>query len=408
MLRASAPISPKLSDQEKRNVIYPYYAGFSEGFVGTMLDRMGARRGSTILDPWNGSGTTTYVAALRGMRATGIDLSPVSAVVARARLATSEQLASFMDRVKAMDASSLPRAGTAIDHLQAWYLAFNSGATRQESTSSAVSSLALCACFLAARQLLRNFETRNPSWFAWDSRCLTDLDPELIEQTVARTASQIAGKVTSFLPADSVPPTLITSDVLSCDLPQSEYDFVLTSPPYLTRLDYVKATLPELMLLSRIDESISISGLRTSMIGSPLVGKAAPLPSAEWGRLANQALSEVRTHPSKASDGYYIRFYLKYFDSLFRSIARIAAALRPGGLAVFVVQASHYKEIYIDLAGVSCQMGSRLGLKLDERIEYPHSRSMVKINTRAKCLPVLDCTTETALVFRKPRKREVR
>ena len=39
-----------------------------------------------ICDPWNGSGTTTYTAALLSLRSQGFDLNPVMVVVARARL----------------------------------------------------------------------------------------------------------------------------------------------------------------------------------------------------------------------------------------------------------------------------------------------------------------------------------
>lgn len=39
-----------------------------------------------MLDPWNGSGTTTYSATSLGLNVIGIDLNPVMIIVARARL----------------------------------------------------------------------------------------------------------------------------------------------------------------------------------------------------------------------------------------------------------------------------------------------------------------------------------
>jgi hypothetical protein len=90
---ASIP-SPKLTRAEKRDLIYPYYAGFSEMFVASMFDRMGVIGGSRVLDPWNGSGTTTLVASMRGIRSTGYDLNPALVIVARARAANAEDLSS--------------------------------------------------------------------------------------------------------------------------------------------------------------------------------------------------------------------------------------------------------------------------------------------------------------------------
>jgi len=86
--------SPKLSPAEKRNLIFPYYAGFSEAFVASMLDRMNVVENSKILDPWNGSGTTTFVASMRRIRSTGYDLNPALVIVARARAANLEDLTS--------------------------------------------------------------------------------------------------------------------------------------------------------------------------------------------------------------------------------------------------------------------------------------------------------------------------
>ncbi|WP_410712175.1 DNA methyltransferase [Bradyrhizobium sp. BEA-2-5] len=42
--------------------------------------------GQVVLDPWNGSGTTTSVANGAGLTAVGIDINPAMAVVAKARL----------------------------------------------------------------------------------------------------------------------------------------------------------------------------------------------------------------------------------------------------------------------------------------------------------------------------------
>ena len=65
---------------------FPYYAGFPELFARDLLQSAKLPRGAVILDPWNGSGTTTYVASGFGMTSIGIDLNPVMIIVAHARL----------------------------------------------------------------------------------------------------------------------------------------------------------------------------------------------------------------------------------------------------------------------------------------------------------------------------------
>lgn len=48
---------------------FPYYAGFPETFANDVLTTLNLKTGATVLDPWNGSGTTTYAAVHRGYNA---------------------------------------------------------------------------------------------------------------------------------------------------------------------------------------------------------------------------------------------------------------------------------------------------------------------------------------------------
>src|ERR1700674_4323901 len=83
--------TPKLSSKKKSRS-YRYYAGFSEEFVREILTLAKPRSDEVLLDPWNGSGTTTRVAAQLGIRAIGLDLNPAMAVVAEGRLLDSDEL----------------------------------------------------------------------------------------------------------------------------------------------------------------------------------------------------------------------------------------------------------------------------------------------------------------------------
>jgi DNA modification methylase len=64
---------------------FPYYAGYPESFARKILQGSGLKPGAVVLDPWNGSGTTTFAAAHLGFKAVGLDLNPVMVIVSRAR-----------------------------------------------------------------------------------------------------------------------------------------------------------------------------------------------------------------------------------------------------------------------------------------------------------------------------------
>jgi DNA modification methylase len=53
-----------------------YYAGFSEAFVDYAIKNSVLKEGALILDPWNGSGTTTAVATRKNL--TGVTRNPYS------------------------------------------------------------------------------------------------------------------------------------------------------------------------------------------------------------------------------------------------------------------------------------------------------------------------------------------
>ena len=61
---------------------YRYYAGYSADFVTHVLTAL-VPVASTVLDPWNGTGTTTVVAASNQRNSYGFDINPALNVVSR-------------------------------------------------------------------------------------------------------------------------------------------------------------------------------------------------------------------------------------------------------------------------------------------------------------------------------------
>ncbi len=376
--------SPKLNSLEKSRAFYPYYAGFSESFVSAMLDYLGVREGSTILDPWNGSGTTTCLASKRGAAAIGYDLNPVLTIVARARSASTidAELAGLAwRRVK----KHLSSTGTVLEHCTRIYsqILGGPGVSRRVTLTEGARALILCSLLGTVRKNFQHAKTRNPAWFSdVGEPGAVDCDAVILEVTseLARISHCIEYYAT--LETASVAPILHTADFLTFDNTLRSVDTILTSPPYLTRLDYVKATLPELMLLGRFSP-ICIKHLRLQMMGSPLVGNDAPSAKPAWGSHALEIVEMVAAHPSKASSSYYLRFFLKYFSALELAISRMSKIIRPNGRACLVVQSSYYKEILVDLPTIVQQMGEANGFLAVSRFDFAWNRSIAGINTRA-------------------------
>jgi SAM-dependent methyltransferase len=99
------PQSLRRKDRDGWKGFYPYYAGFSLSFVENILSTSNLPINSILLDPWNGSGTSTFAAARRGYRSFGIDLNPAMLIVARARSLRAVDADSIEPRLEELDSN---------------------------------------------------------------------------------------------------------------------------------------------------------------------------------------------------------------------------------------------------------------------------------------------------------------
>ncbi|GBD04244.1 hypothetical protein HRbin19_01554 [bacterium HR19] len=63
--------------------LYPYKGKFYPRVVRTLINAFGLKEGNLILDPFNGSGTTTHEASLMGVKSVGIDITPMGVMLAK-------------------------------------------------------------------------------------------------------------------------------------------------------------------------------------------------------------------------------------------------------------------------------------------------------------------------------------
>jgi hypothetical protein len=391
----SSPLSTtKISPAEKRGGIYPYYAGFSTTFAQTMLRQMGVGRGSRVLDPWNGTGTTTAAARALGATSTGVDINPVLNIVSRARLATVQNaltVKTSLERLSELRSNDL----LSIEDISRLYRDLLQ--VPEVQSAAPVNALALCVLFPAVRKAYASARTKNPSWFS--SKRSEESQLMVERDFLLSSAMKVVDNLIPFEGSGSIP-KLIESDIKSVNFGRARFDYVLTSPPYLTRVDYVKATYPELTLLHAIGHQIDIDLLRRSMIGTPLTG---PVEDHEINSLPDSiqdAISHISAHPSRASKTYYRNFFARYFIDMATSIKLICDKMSNNGVICFVVQPSFYKEILVDLPDLISHLIGQHGYGLEEAISFDASRSMVAVNQKAHP-QAASKAVETAIVMRR-------
>ncbi|MCP1911513.1 hypothetical protein J2R96_003993 [Bradyrhizobium elkanii] len=217
--------------------------------------------------------------------------------------------------------------------------------------------------------------------------------------TVRSMASALCSESTTRLNEFGIADIRV-ADSTDATLKPESIDFVLTSPPYCTRIDYTAATRVELAVLAPLI-STPVGDLKRRMTGSVRVPQHEIQVSSTWGPSCIRFLKAMRKHKSKASAGYYYKTHLDYFDKISRSIAKIGLSLKGDGRAVFVVQDSHYKELHNDLPTVLSEMAEISGLRIKRRVEFESSLSMARINSRARQYRGSAKKVEAVLCFEK-------
>ena len=434
-LRTTAPpqvhsVSPKQPSSKRKRDWYPYYAGFPEAFSHAVLATH-LKHARVVLDPWSGSGTTTATCFKKGLPSMGVDINPAMTVVSRARLLpvsarnrlrslARKILETARDNKPGLPRNDLlaqwiqPAAAQRIRSIQAavhkTIAPYHSIPTPQSicvtsDTLPAAACFFYCILFSVVRRCLARFRTTNPMWYTPPSTYRHRIHPSWTSIYEAFQASLriLLGRL-SITRGPSPPGIrpLRTGTATNLPFPTDYFDAVLTSPPYATRLDYVRGTLPELALLGANDGFIA--SLRRQTTGSPVVRgvrrrQEIPLLSS----CAHQSLRHIAAHGSKGSRTYYYPWMRNYLLGLQAGLAEIHRTVIPHGVVCLVIQDSFYKDYRLDLQRMVVEMMAAFGRLLVSR--HDHATNHPRLRSRPDVSDPSSSNrdaTETLLVFTQP------
>lgn len=393
-------LSPKRPAVEKAGLadVFPYYAGFAFEWARSRLLSLDLRESALVLDPWNGSGTTTLAAQTAGINSIGIDLNPVANKVAQLRTGLDADLANPLSPPRKSS-----RKPSSSDALLAWFDVSTVARLRDWTSSFAVaraadSSLGYVALFRVVRRRSKKFEGSNPTWV---KRCRTPEDlvrvsSKELDEEIYQEQEFILERLASA-PDRSRPTLVLTASATNMPLQNNSVDAVLTSPPYLTRIDYAVAYARELAVLG-----IDIDGdrsLRRALMGTTLT---RPTQVDNFNHLADVSkdlLKAVAAHSSKASSGYYLKQAQQYLCDLTDGLQEITRVSRSGAHMMLVVQDSYYKDVSVPLADICIAESKLRGWELVGREAFPVKRTLTALNTPARVYKKGD-VAETVIKFR--------
>ncbi|MGP3753873.1 DNA methyltransferase [Streptomyces sp. IBSNAI001] len=376
-------LSPKRPAVETAGMAdaFPYYAGFSFDWASSRLRSIEDPQ-ATVLDPWNGSGTTTLAAQAVSLRSIGIDLNPVASTVAKLR--------SHVDRQARVVPPPPRRArrNTSPDPLDAWFTKKTVARIRDwtdelNSTTPEVAAIGVVALFRIIRRVTKSFEGSNPTWVkrSKSEDELVHIEAVEFDDSMQNEQAFLADRLTS-LSHITTPTSIVTASATRMPLREASIDVTLTSPPYLTRIDYAVAYARELAILG-IDIATDRT-LRSQLMGTTLIRRDLDTTSHRFGSIAQGLLRDVAEHKSKASGGYYLKQTVQYLSDLTLGLSEITRVSKPNAQLHLVVQDSYYKDVPVPLAKICIEEAETRGWTLSESLPYPVKRTLTTLNTSAR------------------------
>lgn len=374
---------------------HPYYAGFSESFVASVLQIEEAGPQSVVFDPWMGSGTTGIVCQKNNVNCIGADINPVMSYFAASK---NKENISVLDnsgeellrditlgfnKIK-NKINSLSGGVSVIEQLQ-WFYQSISEQFNNKMSLYEVNPIKAFFCSVLFNTIRNTFDVKQGSNPTWISKKLTinNIGFDLCLE-YRKNYEKMSGQLRDFYSNSysNANCTIFNVDSKKMMIDDSSIDLVISSPPYLTRIDYAVSTRLELEIVLGTD---GYNSLRKRVMGTTTVPKFADAINPAWGALCLNVLSLVTSHNSIASSSYYLKNKIRYFYDAYNSMAEIYRVLKPGCSAYLVIQNSYYKEIEIPLYDIYCEMACSLGFSSSICVREDKVKTILgQINTKSK------------------------
>jgi DNA modification methylase len=332
------------------------------------------RPGSLVLDPMAGSGTVVRVAAERGHRALGFDLDPLAVLMAKVwttpidvedlRAVAQGVVKQLKERTCAE--VSLPWIDDdqeTREFVDYWFAEaqradlrrLSAGLRQVSGPIGDVLRIGLSRIIITkdrGASLARDVSHSRPH------RVRLDNDFPVIEE-FKRSVARLAQRLEEQPPPGNVIVDVGDARHLSA-IETSSIDAVITSPPYLNAIDYLRGHRLALVWLGhRVG---GLRALRSASIGA----ECRPDPGADLDLARELAAPLGPLDQLPRSDR---RMIDRYVLDLHTTLLELRRVLRPGGKAVLVVGNSCIRGVFIRNARVVVAVAERVGFDLVKETE---------------------------------------
>ena len=360
---------------------YYYKEGFSPNLVEKAIEHVDISKGDLIIDPFNGSGTTTLTSALLGHNSIGIEVNPFTSFLSDAKVKNADisELnkieSKLLKSVEKGAASPLLKFSTFSKkkELDKWLFndsilnSFEAGWQMSDFISGHnIKKLVRLSLISAAMQ---NGNAKK------DGKCLrygdkwdkNEFNKDSFVESLQRNLSNIKADIqakpirakSKIIKGDS------RSILKTCD-ELKNFKLCVTSPPYLNTFDYTDIYRPELFLGKFIQGSQNLYDLRLETVRSHIQAKWNAPTLSDFGLLYEQTMKHINSNKENLMHRNIPMMIQAYFEDMLSILKSLKDKAAKNAQIWFVVSNSAYAGLEIPVDFIIGDIASKAGWYLKE------------------------------------------
>jgi SAM-dependent methyltransferase len=368
---------------------------YSVRLVRELLASAAAR--TPVLDPFCGTGTTLLTCSERGMDCDTVDINPFLVWLAGVKVdaygdATIAEARRGLDRMRRAVMRSAPLAWVPPLHqIEKWWspgtLAALSRAHRalerfaEGASAVGLNLLRVAFCQVLIRASRAHFGHQSMSFQPATGTALRAPreDASAIARDLGDAFERVARAAAVALPASRRRVLYADARRLHEALPHAHYGLVITSPPYVNRMSYIRELRPYMYWLKYLENRTAAGVLDWQAIGGTWGSATSNL--ATWRPEPTTPALPPALAPLLAaiaeSSPLLSTYVHKYFHDMALHLASLSTVMRRGGLACFVVGNSKFYDVVVPAEQLLAEQFERAGFRNVE-VETLRKRSSKK------------------------------
>jgi DNA modification methylase len=359
---------------------YYYKEGFSPNLVEKAIEFSEIKKNDIILDPFNGSGTTTLTSALKGYKSIGIEVNPFTSFLSKSKINNvdtsefNEQKQLVLETAHKEQESFLKGFSTfsKTENIDKWLFndsvldTFTGGWSACEKILSLdLKQIIQLALIVSAMQNCN--ATRDGKCLRYrDSWQNNEYNKETFLSSLQANLSLMIEDIDQFPISEQ--PAILTGDArtILSNTDIEKFKLCITSPPYLNTFDYTDIYRPELFLGQFVKSREDLYNLRLRTIRSHIQAKWDIPSVSNFGELYKNSMKYILQHEKELMHKRIPLMIQAYFEDMLNILKQLRNKAKKNAQLWMIVSNSAYadKEIPVDL--IIAEMADLANWKLKE------------------------------------------